>query len=118
MFGMRKRTLLVEKFINFLIVLRIFTSHLLQLEIYLLIIAALLIAKFIKEGFTPIALAYIPILAFQIIGEVHGYLQLQYISVVVMGLIDFFAPKLYWIPEPQKMVGHCQDSIESGLHYF
>jgi hypothetical protein len=118
MFQMRRRAFLVAKFIHTLIVVRIFLTHLIPTEYFLAFILFLLIAQYYKEGYTPMILALLPILSLQVFGELNGYIQLQYLASILGGILHFIPLKMYWLPEPLKVVGFREDSLESGLHYY
>ena len=65
---MNQRSFIIEKIINVLIIIRVFRIHLVPSYIYLLILAALFIAKYIKEGFTPVTSLLFPIIILQLFG--------------------------------------------------
>jgi hypothetical protein len=115
---MRKRVFLVEKFIHMLIVIRLFTTSLLPLYFFLPFLLAMLLAQFFKEGFTPLLLALLPLASLQIFAEINGILQLQYVVAILGGVLHFIPIKLYWLPEPLKIVGFREESLEGGLHYY
>ena len=115
---MRKRALLVSKFMHMLIVVRLFTTHLFPLEFFAPFMLLLLVAQYYKEGFTPLSLILLPLLCLQIFAELNELVTLQYVVSILGGILHFIPLKLYWLPEPHKLVGFREDeAMESGLHY-
>ena len=68
---MRKRVFLVEQFIHTLLVIRVFTTHLFPIQLYLAILGLLIVAQFYKEGLTPKLLVLLPILSLQVFAELN-----------------------------------------------
>ena len=68
---MRKRAFLLEQLVHTLLVLRVFSSNLVPLPIFLLLLATFLVLEYIWEGYTPKILFVFPLLSLQIFGELN-----------------------------------------------
>lgn len=68
MFGMDSRIFLVQRFIIMLIVIRVFTTHLFPLEVFVGVILSLFVVQYYKEGLTPLTLLILPVLALSVYG--------------------------------------------------
>lgn len=118
MFGMRRRAFLIEQFLHTLLVVRVFTTEYLQTEIFIVILMVLEVAQYLREGYTPKFMFLFPLLSLQIFGEINENIQMQYIASLLGGLLHFLPLKMYWLPEPKKIVGFREDTLESNLHYM
>ena len=61
-------------------------------------IAILLMAQYVKEGYTPKFLLLFPLLCMQIFGELNELVIPQYAASVLGGILHFIPLKMYWLP--------------------
>ena len=111
MFGMKQRAFIIEQFLHTLLVVRVFTTQYIPLEIFIIILILLEAAQYFKEGYTPKFMILFPLLSLQIFGEINQNLQMQYIASLLGGLLHFVPLKMYWLPEPKKIVGFREDTL-------
>lgn len=114
---MRKRVFLIEKLIHTLIVLRVFTTNYFGLEVYLPFLLALLFVQYFRQGLTPLVLLLFPITILQAFGEINQSVHMQYLASIIAGILHFIPLKMYWLPQPLKVVGFRNDVLESDLYY-
>lgn len=102
---MINRTFLIEKFVNLLLVTRVFAIHIIPLSQFLSFLAFVLLLQYFKEGFTPISLALMSLLLLQTTAEVYENITASYLLSLIGGILFLFPFKMYWLPEVSKFVG-------------
>ena len=115
---MKLKIFYIEYLIEMLLLSRVLHAPWLPLPFFVVLITALLVVKYVIEGFVPHVLLLVLCFFASVLAENSEQAILWHCFSILGGLLYFVPLKLYWLPEHRHPVGFREDILDGNLHYF